>query len=75
MGSPSLAEVDAEAGDRHYQAHPEQHLGDAGRTRGDAAETEHGGNEGDDEEDDGVVQHDVLLEGRRAVQPRITSPL
>ena len=34
---------------------------DAGSTGGDATEAEHGGDQGDDEENDGVVQHGDLL--------------
>jgi hypothetical protein len=41
--------------DEEYE---EQDLRDPGCTGGDPAETEHGGNESDDEEDGGPIEHD-----------------
>src|SRR3954451_11131283 len=48
----------------HDHEDEEQDLGDRHRARGDAAEAEQGGDQRDHQENDGVVQHVVLL-GRK----------
>src|SRR5690606_8978868 len=46
---------------RKHDEDEEQYLGNRGRPGCDPAEAEHGGDQGDDEENDGVVQHGMLL--------------
>jgi hypothetical protein len=42
----------------YHQENVEQDLGDLGSASGDARETEYGGNDRNDEEYDGVMQHE-----------------
>jgi hypothetical protein len=55
-GAPADAHQQTDHG--AYQEHDEQYFGDAGGTDCNTAETEEGGNQGNDEEDYGVVKHD-----------------
>jgi hypothetical protein len=43
------------------QEHEEQDLGNFGRARSNAAESEEGGDEGDNKKYNGVIKHDVHL--------------
>lgn len=43
------------------QKYHKQNLGDAGSTRGDAAEAEHGSYQSDDEKNDSIVKHGIPL--------------
>src|SRR5438105_6881424 len=61
--SSLLDEPEQEARDSEDGKQHEQDLGDARRAGGDAAEAEQRGDQRNDEEDNGVVQHGFLLTG------------
>jgi hypothetical protein len=46
-----------------YEENHEEHVGNPGGGAGNAAEAQGRGNEGDDEEGEGVAEHDVLSVG------------
>jgi len=54
-------EADHKSNDRHHGKDEEQDLGDLDSACRDAAETEHGSDQCDDEKNNGVVQHLKLL--------------
>jgi hypothetical protein len=56
---PTLSATE-EGDDCEYQEYEEQYFRDAGRARGNAAEAENRGHDGDDEKDDCVVKHCCL---------------
>lgn len=55
--SDHLAPAQQQRQHEQHQEHDEQDLGDACGGAGDAGETEHGGDQGDDEENEGITQH------------------
>jgi len=62
--SPAYAAEDQRQ-DEQDDEYDEQYLGDTRRAGGDPAETEHGGDDGDDEKYGGPVKHDNLHADQR----------
>jgi len=54
-------QADCQTDDGQRDEDQKQDLGNAGCTGGQAAEAKHGGHQGNDEKNDGVVQHDLVL--------------